>query len=156
MIKRCIAFQLPLKVPLVVLKLALLDGINAIASEVEHLGKAANLRGHIGDVESALAVLTLLEESVKCRSHHVLQLQEPDLHLAFDRDGLSQGHLLISRADHRLDLRVLLVEGNLKDATEELLEVALDDGRVLGLAQDLKQVIVTNEIEAGEFLALLL
>ena len=42
-IKRCVAFQLPLKVTLVVLKLALLYGINAITPKVEHLGKATNL-----------------------------------------------------------------------------------------------------------------
>ena len=53
-------------------------------------------------------------------------------------------------------MSVLFVEGDLKDAAEELLEVALDDGRVLGLAQDLEQVVVTDEIEARELLALLL
>ena len=39
---------------------------------------------------------------------------------------------------------------------EELLEVRLDDGRVLGLAEDLEQVVVADEVEAREGLALLL
>lgn len=34
------------------------------------------------------------------------------------------------------------------DAAEKFLKVALDDLRVLGLTKDLKQVIITDEVEA--------
>ena len=42
------------------------------------------------------------------------------------------------------------------DAGEELLEVRLDDERVLGLAEDLEQVVVADEVEAREALPLVL
>ena len=43
----------------------------------------------------------------------------------------------------------------LLDALEHPLEVRLNVGRVLGLAQDLQQVVAGDEVEAGELLALL-
>jgi hypothetical protein len=44
---------------------------------------------------------------------------------------------------------VVLRERHLVDAGEQLLEVRLDDRRVLALAQDLQQVIVAQEVEAA-------
>jgi hypothetical protein len=44
---------------------------------------------------------------------------------------------------HRFDLCVIIREANGVNAHEELLEVVLDHRRVLRLAQDLQQVIIT-------------
>jgi hypothetical protein len=39
------------------------------------------------------------------------------------------------------------------DTTEKLLEMALYNRRVLGLTQDLKQIVISNKVESREFLA---
>lgn len=43
-----------------------------------------------------------------------------------------------------------LVKVHTVDTSEELLEMGLDDGRVLGLAQDLQEVVVTDEVETRQ------
>ena len=77
---------MPLKVTFVVLKLALFYGIDAVPTEVDHFTEAADLRGHIGDIQTACTLLALLEQTVECLAHYVLQLVEPDLDFAFDGD----------------------------------------------------------------------
>lgn len=51
---------------------------------------------------------------------------------------------------------IQLTNIHLLDTREQLLEVRLDDGRVAGLAQNLQQVVITQEVEARELRALLL
>ena len=57
---------------------------------------------------------------------------------------------------HCQDLAVVFGELHTVNPGEQLLEVGLDDGWLCGLTQDLQQVIITNEIEAGEGRPLLL
>lgn len=42
------------------------------------------------------------------------------------------------------------------DAREELFEVELNDGWILGLPQDLEHVVVSQEVETREFVSLFL
>ena len=56
-----ITLELPLEVALVVLELALFDGVDTVFAEVNHLAEAANLRGHICDVEPTAALLARLQ-----------------------------------------------------------------------------------------------
>ena len=78
-------------------------------------------------------------------------------------DSRAQLHHLFQRTLHRQDLlalggllRVGVVEVDLMDAGEQLLQVRLDHLRVRALAQDLEQVLVADEVEAGESASLLL
>lgn len=57
---------------------------------------------------------------------------------------------------HRQDLMVVFRELHTVNPGKQLLEVRLDDGRLCSLTQNLQQVIVTNEVEAGEGRSLLL
>ena len=59
-IKGSVGLKLSLQVSLVVLQLALLDSIDAVSSEVEHLRQAADLRWHVSDVQSLVTRLALL------------------------------------------------------------------------------------------------
>ena len=60
------------------------------------------------------------------------------------------------KAAHCQDLTVVFGELHAVNPGKELLEVGLDDGRLSGLAQDLQQVVIANEIEAGKGRTLLL
>lgn len=61
-------------------------------------------------------------------------------------DVLGEGHPLLLGADHAGDGHVL-GEVQLGDALEALLEVGLHAQRVLGLRQDLQQLVVGQEEE---------
>jgi hypothetical protein len=58
--KGCVTFELPLEVSLVVLELALFNGIDAVGTEVHHLGQAAYLGWHVSNVQAIRASLALL------------------------------------------------------------------------------------------------
>ena len=64
MIERSVTLELALKIALVILQLALLDGIDAVATEVDHLAEAADLGRHVRDVQTAIILLALLENVV--------------------------------------------------------------------------------------------
>ena len=155
-VKARVAFELALEVLLVVLEFALLDRVNTVARESYHLGKAADLRGQVHDVQAAAALHSSLEQLVKGDPHNLFQFSEPILNFNGDLDRLGELDIFASRGDHRFDLSVFLVEFDLVDAAKELLQVSLDHQGILSLTQNLKQVIVTDEVESRELLTLLL
>lgn len=155
-LKRGITLELSLQISLVVLELALFDSLGAVLAEVDHLGEAADLGGHIGNVEATLRLLTVVEQVAQSGSHHLFKLVEPVFDFTFDRNWLSQCDVLVSRRYHRLDLRVFLVKGYFENTAEQLFQMALDNVWIAGLTKDLKQIIISNEVESREFLALLL
>ena len=82
--------------------------------------------------------------------HLPRQLAQPALNLRGDPDLLPQRDDLSLQRVHRDNVLLLGVEVDAVDAGEELLEVRLDDGRFCGLAQDLEEVVVADEVKAGE------
>lgn len=56
-------------------------------------------------------------------------------------------HDLLLERVHGDDVLLLVVEVDVVDAGEELLQVRLDHGRLRRLAQDLKEVVVADEVE---------
>jgi len=58
------------------------------------------------------------------------------------------------RGNHGSDLRVVSVKLHFVDAREELFQVGLDDDWILSLAQNFKQIIVSQKVESGKLLAL--
>ena len=79
-----------------------------------------------------------------------------DLNHLNDLDLVLQGDDLAIHRLHGNDVLILLVKVDAVDASEELLEVGLDDSGVGRLTQNLQQVVVTNEVESGELGTLLL
>jgi hypothetical protein len=43
---------------------------------------------------------------------------------------------------------IVLCKFDLEDSSKEFLEMSLDDNRVLGLTKDLKQIIISDEVES--------
>ena len=78
------------------------------------------------------------------------------LNFCRDGNGMGEWYHLAMEAAHCQDLTVVFGELHAINPGKELLEVGLDDGRLGGLAQDLQQVVIANEIEAGKGRTLLL
>eukprot|EP00964_Phaeocystis_antarctica_P055483 scaffold32640_cov63-Phaeocystis_antarctica.AAC.1 len=90
--------------------------------------------------------------------HGELHLEHPLLHHAVGErgvDGHLEGHRLLLDGDHALD-DLVLVEVERVDALEALLQVRLHAQRVLGLREDLQQLVVGEEEEPREREPLLL
>ena len=85
-----------------------------------------------------------------------MQHSSTDLNHLNDLDLVLQGHDLAIHRPHGDNVLILLVKVDAVDASEELLEVGLDDGGVGGLTQNLQQVVITDEVESGELGTLLL
>ena len=111
----------------------------------------------------ALALLERLPEARLARPvHRRLHLVQPLLRAAVRRHLLVEGELLAVRRVHERG-RVVppaavprAVHLQLLDALEHAFEVRLHVERVLGLAQNLEQVVAADEVEPRELLALLL
>ena len=127
----------------------------AVARERDDLGDAQHLRRRPLEVEAGGGE-RVGDVLLQRRLHLRREKLQPRLDGVRDRHRLEQRHDLALERAHRRDRRVALRELHLRDAGEELLEVRLDDDGVLGLAEDLEQVVVADEVEAREALPLLL
>lgn len=72
------------------------------------------------------------------------------LNLWCDLHRLQEGYNLTLQGLHGGDMLAPLVKVHAVDTSKELLQMGLDDGRVLGLAQDLQEVVVTDEVETRQ------
>mmetsp|Transcript_101986 Transcript_101986/g.255587 ORF Transcript_101986/g.255587 Transcript_101986/m.255587 type:complete len:210 (-) Transcript_101986:1261-1890(-) len=72
-----------------------------------------------------------------------------------DNNRLREHHLLSEGTVHGRDILSTLAKVHRGDASEQLLEVRLDDFRVAGLAENLQQVLIADEVQPGECRALL-
>ena len=85
----------------------------------------------------------------KRRRHLLLAPEQPVLNGAFGTTHRLEGELLLLRRDHPEHLGAARAEGERGRVVEELEHVLLH-GRRVGGAQDLQQLVVREEIEAGE------
>ena len=135
---------------------AVLHREGALGVEGELVVEADDLRAVIAegffDVVPFDAAGLLLQSS----DHVLVQLLQPVLHHLADLNFLAQLHLLLQVRPHGQDLLVPLPEDDCVNAREQLLEVQLNDGRILRLAQDLQHIVVSKEVEPREFVSLLL
>lgn len=92
--------------------------------------------------------ITSLQYHIHERTASFCSLVVPDLGIC-RVDVLGEGHPLLLRADHAGDGHVL-GEVELGDALKALLEVGLHAQWILGLRQDLQQLIVGQEEEPKE------
>jgi hypothetical protein len=73
-----------LQILLVVLKLSLLDSLNAVVAEVQHLSQTANLRGHVHNVQTLRTFHDLFQELIKSNSHYSLEIAQPNFNINTD------------------------------------------------------------------------
>jgi len=59
-----------------------------------------------------------------------------------------QRHYFAIKGPHCCNVLVFVVEFHLMNASEQLLEMSLNDQRVRGLAKYFQQIIIANEIES--------
>ena len=92
------------------------------------------------------------EEDGEGESHLRLDLGEPvvDLGELHEGDGVGERNLLSFSRRHSLDLSEFLVEHDGRDPSEHLLEVLHDPNDVLGVSDDLEEVLVSDEVEPRE------
>ena len=89
--------------------------------------------------------------------HHVfIQLVKPVLNYLTDFYLLMQRHFLFQMWSHRQYFVLLISKFDSMDPWEQFFEMKLDDGRVLGLPQDLEHIIISQKIEPWEFVSFLL
>mmetsp|Transcript_1529 Transcript_1529/g.6014 ORF Transcript_1529/g.6014 Transcript_1529/m.6014 type:complete len:258 (+) Transcript_1529:1436-2209(+) len=135
----------------------------ALADGLSDLGRPVHLRAAQHDLARPLqnpldprvrgvclvgAVAHVLERV----SHRLLALDEPLLHLTVGGrriEAADEVDLLLLRRVHGRDVEVLL-ELELGDAFEDLLAERLHAQRVLGLRENLQQLVVGQEVEARE------
>ena len=102
-------------------------------------------------LERDLAALEYLFESAP---HGRLDIAEPGLHRPLQGQGPQERDLFALAGEHAAGFVLLADRGLLQlqglDVVEELLELGLNGRRVLGLAQNLQQIVIRNEVEAGE------
>ena len=96
-----------------------------------------------------------MEDSIEGDTHHFLKITEPKLNFIADLDGLGQGNLLAHGRNHGLDFGVVGTEGDLVDTCKQLFQVKLNNRGVLSLTKNFQEILVTNEVKAGELLPLL-
>jgi len=92
------------------------------------------------------------KEDGEGESHLRLDFGEPvvDLGELHERDGVGERNLLSFPRHHSLDLSEFLVEHDRRDPSEHLLEVLHDPNDVLGVSDDLEEVLVSDEVEPRE------
>jgi aryl carrier-like protein len=82
--------------------------------------------------------------------HRPREVSHPALNTVSDLHGAGEGHRLPLDGGHGNQSAIVFAESDAVDARKKLLKVGLDDGRVLRLSEDLKQVVVAEEVEARE------
>mmetsp|Transcript_164092 Transcript_164092/g.521822 ORF Transcript_164092/g.521822 Transcript_164092/m.521822 type:complete len:281 (+) Transcript_164092:595-1437(+) len=149
--------KLLLQVALELQKLATLDIFFDVLREVDVRAQAQELRREcLQKVHVHFVVGEARMQLGRKRGDHVLRevgqplLDRERLVTFLHDDRCLQGDLLLQRAVHGCDFLSTLGEIYRRDAGEELLEVRLDDFWITGLAQNLKQILVTNEVKAWE------
>eukprot|EP00968_Pinguiococcus_pyrenoidosus_P027390 scaffold7375_cov268-Pinguiococcus_pyrenoidosus.AAC.40 len=137
---------------------AALDGCGHVSSPVDLADAQNDLRRPVQHPLRPGGVLVVLQSLHRLGTDalplHFLQLVQPAFHaalvaLALGVDGLVQSHLLAFATDHHGDLEVVL-KLHLVHALEGLAQVRLHRARLLGLRQDLQQLVVGQEEEARE------
>ena len=140
----------------VLLQLPLADGLGHLRSPVHGVhadDRLARPLDHPVLPDRVPVVLErLLGDVGDALPHRVLALDEPLLDVAPRVLGVERGderHALALLRDHGRDLQVVL-ELDLVDALEDLLQEGLHAQGVLGLGEDLQQLVVGEEVEPGE------
>ena len=114
----------------------------------------------VGVQPSAASLLTICQafsqQLLQRRLHLVTQPTQPYLHLWRDLHLSFQRHHFSSYRLHGEDMFAAVIKLHRMDASEQLLEMGLDDLRVGGLTQDLQQVIISDEVETWELGSFLL
>lgn len=112
--------------------------------------------GPLGPLGLGILVDGVLEFVLDALAHHALDLVHPVLDvLVVGVDLLHKVYLLLLGGEHGDD-GLLVGELDGVDVFEDLLEVGLNGSGLLGLGEDLEQIVVGEEVEAGKFLPLLL
>lgn len=96
-VKLGVGLQLLLQVLLVISKLSGLDCFDCVLTESHHLGEAADLRGHVHDIETRRTLKGLPEQGIKSNPHYLLKVTEPNLNIDGDLDGSLERYILLLR-----------------------------------------------------------
>mmetsp|Transcript_8750 Transcript_8750/g.14555 ORF Transcript_8750/g.14555 Transcript_8750/m.14555 type:complete len:229 (+) Transcript_8750:443-1129(+) len=125
---------------------AFLHGRLTVIGELDILRQTKNLRGVV-PVEF-LGFQAAVQQGGEGGTHLLGELLQPVLHLLIDRHRRLERDHLVGIGNHCRDGLHVFAEFDFVDSLEQFLQMRLDDVRVLGLTQDLQQIIVTNEVES--------